>query len=183
MENEVKRGRRAVVATVMLAVVLMTVGCDQASKRIARTYLEDGSSRSLLGGALVLRYVENQGAFLSLGSVLPRPVRRILFVAIPLCLIAGIIVYAAGRRSLRAMLAAGLSLVAGGGAGNLLDRILHDGRVGDFLLIDVAGIRTGIFNLADLSIVLGCLLLLIGRAKPGPRIFECIVRKRRSRRA
>ena len=145
----------------MLAVFLLTVGCDQGSKALARSYLAGGNDVSLLGGVLVLRYVENQGAFLSLGAWLPRPVRRAVFIAFPLIILAGVIFYVIRKKDLRGPFAVGLSFAAGGGAGNLLDRIIHDGRVGDFLNLGVGGVRTGIFNLADMSIMLGCLLLLI----------------------
>ena len=54
-----------------------------------------------------------------------------------------------------------LALVAGGGIGNWLDRVLHDGTVTDFVSVGLGGLRTGIFNLADLAVVAGvCVLLL-----------------------
>jgi signal peptidase II len=116
---------------------------------------------SLLGGVLVMRYVENQGAFLSLGAWLPRPVRQAVFIIFPLAVLAGMVVYAVKKKDIRLMPAAGFAFVAGGGIGNLLDRIAHDGRVGDFLNIGIGGVRTGIFNAADLAIMFGCLLLLM----------------------
>ncbi|HVO38439.1 MAG TPA: signal peptidase II [Spirochaetia bacterium] len=147
---------------VMLVVMLLVIGCDQATKAAARAALGHGGVVSVLGGALILRYVENPGAFLSLGAWLPGAARRWLFVAFPLAVLAAMAVYVARRRALRARFAVGIALVAGGGLGNLLDRILHDGRVGDFLNLGLGGLRTGIFNLADLSILSGCVLLLLG---------------------
>jgi signal peptidase II len=48
--------------------------------------------------------------------------------------------------------------VTGGGLSNLLDRILHHGGVTDFVILGSGGLRTGIFNLADVAIFLGSVL-------------------------
>lgn len=53
------------------------------------------------------------------------------------------------------------SLVLSGGLGNLFDRIMHDGRVIDFMNLGIAGLRTGIFNVADVCITIGVLLLVL----------------------
>ncbi len=155
-----KKLGRATAFALMAVAFLLVVGCDQGSKAIARSRM-NGSVVTLLGGILVMGYVENQGAFLSLGAGLPGPARRALFIAFPLCLIAGLAAFTVRKKDMRTGLAAGFCLGAGGGAGNLLDRILHDGRVGDFINLGIGPLRTGIFNLADLSIMLGCVLVLI----------------------
>jgi len=69
----------------------------------------------------------------------------------------------ASKRAAEARLArsAGLALVSGGGIGNWLDRVLHDGAVTDFVSIGLGSLRTGVFNLADLAVVAGVCLLLV----------------------
>ena len=54
-------------------------------------------------------------------------------------------------------------LVAAGGAGNLVDRVVRDGRVIDFMNLGLGPVRTGIFNVADVQIMVGLGLLLLGR--------------------
>lgn len=157
--------RRMVVVSIMVVIIFLIVGCDQGTKTLARSYLGEGNVVSLLGGVLVMRYVENQGAFLSLGEWLPQVVRRTVFIAIPLAILAGMVAYVGRRKDVPGVFAAGLSLVAGGGLGNLLDRVVHDGRVADFLNLGIGGVRTGIFNLADLCIMVGCLLLVFDAAR------------------
>ncbi len=49
--------------------------------------------------------------------------------------------------------------VIGGGIGNLIDRIVH-GQVTDFFLIDLGFFKTGIFNMADVSVTMGALMIL-----------------------
>ena len=53
----------------------------------------------------------------------------------------------------------GLSFIIGGGIGNIYDRIVH-GSVTDFLHIDLGLFRTGIFNMADVSIMVGMGIVL-----------------------
>jgi signal peptidase II len=59
-----------------------------------------------------------------------------------------------------------LALVAGGGISNLIDRLVFDGRVTDFLNVGIGSFRTGIFNLADMAILAGALLLILRRYTP-----------------
>ncbi len=62
------------------------------------------------------------------------------------------------------------SLVLSGGLGNLVDRIINDGRVIDFMNIGIGSLRTGIFNVADVCITVGVVLL----------VFQALQRSRRS---
>lgn len=62
------------------------------------------------------------------------------------------------------------SLVLSGGLGNLVDCIINDGRVIDFMNIGIGSLRTGIFNVADVCITVGVVLL----------VFQALQRSRRS---
>jgi lipoprotein signal peptidase len=64
---------------VLFAVVVTTIGCDQASKRVASGHLIDGRRQSYLGDSVRLEYSENAGGFLSLGADLPAWARMTLF--------------------------------------------------------------------------------------------------------
>ena len=55
---------------------------------------------------------------------------------------------------------AGISCVIGGGIGNIYDRIQY-GSVTDFLHIDLVVFQTGIFNMADVSIMTGMSMIVI----------------------
>ena len=56
----------------------------------------------------------------------------------------------------------GAALICGGGLGNVIDRVSHGGYVTDFLNIGVGPVRTGIFNVADMALMLGVALLFFG---------------------
>ena len=156
---------RAAKAIVVLLLVLAAAGGDQGTKYVARLQLEGKQPMVLVHPLLVLRYVEYGGAFLSLGAGLPRPVRTISFIAFPLLVLGGMIAYLLRRGGVGWGTLVGFSLIVGGGAGNLIDRLLREGRVGDFIMIGVGAIRTGIFNFADISVLAGCVVLLFNPGK------------------
>lgn len=60
----------------------------------------------------------------------------------------------------RAESQAGIALIAGGAAGNLLDRLLHGG-VTDFLELRAGNFRWPAFNLADSAITIGAALIVL----------------------
>jgi signal peptidase II len=145
------------------------VGCDQVSKSAARALLSSGVTESLFADSLRLQLVENPGSFLSLGASLPEHLRFTLFTAAAAVLLTGL-VCAALFASLGPARIIALGLVAGGGISNLIDRLLYDGRVTDFLNVGIGSFRTGIFNLADMAILAGALLLaLYASLERGPR--------------
>jgi signal peptidase II len=95
-------------------------------------------------------------------------VRKALFVGLVPVLLA-LVCSLAVRAGLPSWLAlVGLALVAGGGLANWLDRMLHDGAVTDYVSLGVGGLRTGIFNLADLAIVAGVAAFLLAGGAQEP---------------
>jgi len=154
----------------LVAVTLGAVGCDQATKLVARAHLPRHDAISLLGDTLRLRYIENPGAFLGLGGTLPAEVRHALLVVGVGVAVAALVLFSIVRvvRPATVLQVTALALVCGGGIGNLIDRIWRDGRVIDFLNVGVGPLRSGIFNFADVALLAGAaLLLLAGRAAEG----------------
>ncbi|HEX3912331.1 MAG TPA: signal peptidase II [Steroidobacteraceae bacterium] len=144
------------------------VGCDQVSKTAARSLLHPGVTESLLADSLRLQLTENPGSFLSMGASLPENLRFSLFTAAVAALLAALVCASLFARRLSTTRFVALSLVAGGGISNLIDRLLYDGRVTDFLNVGIGPLRTGIFNLADMAIMAGALLLILKRNSPSP---------------
>jgi signal peptidase II len=152
-------------------VVMLTlsccVGCDQVSKSAARSMLHAGVIESLFSDSLRLQLTENPGSFLSLGASLPEHLRFTLFTAAVAIILAGLVCAAFFSQRLSTARFVSLALVAGGGISNLIDRLLYDGRVTDFLNVGIGSLRTGIFNVADMAILAGALLLVVKmRASP-----------------
>lgn len=147
---------------IFLLLIVVNIGCDQITKSIVRENIKYNAHIQLVGNNFILTKVENTGAFLSLGSSLNPVIRDTLLLAFPALIIAVLLVWVFIKNKLRWDILIGLSFIIGGGIGNIVDRILY-GSVTDFLHINLGGIfKTGIFNMADLSVMAGMFLLLIG---------------------
>ena len=77
-------------------------------------------------------------------------------------------VYLALPRERMPIVVVALALILSGGIGNLIDRIAYSGIVVDFMNMGLPWVsirgwepRTGIFNIADLAIVGGLLLMIL----------------------
>ena len=143
----------------MLVAIGATIGCDRVTKHIAATTLSEEPARSFLAGTLRLEYAENTGAFLGLGAGWPPAVRTAVFAVSNGLLLAVLTVLALRGRWPR-VARLGVALFVAGGASNLLDRIAY-GMVIDFMNVGVGPLRTGIFNVADMAIMLGAGLLVV----------------------
>ncbi|MBT7851247.1 MAG: signal peptidase II [Flavobacteriaceae bacterium] len=145
----------------ILILVILNIGLDQISKGIVREQVVPGSRTELIGTQLQLMNVENSGAFLSLGSDSNPTVKLIFLLILPVIVLGIVLYYVLTNKALDNLSVTGLSCIAGGGIANLYDRFLY-GSVTDFLYIDLGGVfKTGIFNIADLSVTTGMILLLL----------------------
>lgn len=144
----------------LLAVLFTTVGCDQATKSIAQNHLSDSGPRSYLNDIFRLQYAENPGAFLSFGAGLSDSAQHWIFtVVVALVLVGGLIFAIRESTKANTTVIVALALFLGGGIGNLIDRLTNDGHVIDFMNIGIGTLRTGIFNVADMALMAGVLLL------------------------
>jgi len=150
---------RISVRVVLLVAIASTIACDRATKHIAATMLAGTPNRSFLGDTVRLEYAENAGAFLSLGADWPFWLRTTLFGVGNAVLLLAVTVIAMRRRWSRPALV-GLALCVAGGASNLLDRVAF-GSVVDFVNLGVGSVRTGIFNVADMAIMLGAFIVVL----------------------
>lgn len=142
----------------LLLLLTLIIGSDQGSKYLAREWLPPAGS-SYLGGLVQLSLVKNHGGFLGLVADFPEKARFLfLTVFVGLLLLAALLFlcHPAGYRSPLWM---PLTCVTAGGLSNLLDRLHGDGGVTDFLILGFGRLQTGIFNLADVYILIGSFIL------------------------
>jgi len=144
----------------ILFVILVCAGCDQSTKYLASNSLEFNAISSFAGDLFRLHYVENKGAFLGIGGGLGEQERFVIFTLFVAFFIGSILVYTVVGKELTVSDVIAYSLIAGGGLSNLYDRVANNGAVVDFLNIGIGSLRTGIFNLADVFIMLGLFMLL-----------------------
>ena len=145
--------------------VFLSIAFDQISKIWVRNNFESYSEKSIIGDVFTLIKVENTGAFLGMGSELSEIPRILLLIILPVIVLISITLYTYIDKSLDKLSIIGFSLIIGGGIANIFDRIVF-GSVTDFLYINLGGIfKTGIFNIADLSVTTGMILILISSFK------------------
>ncbi|HKK11974.1 MAG TPA: signal peptidase II [Flavobacteriaceae bacterium] len=148
-----------------LSIILLiagTIAIDQISKVIVRANVVPYKESKIIGSYLTLNNVENTGAFLGMGSGLNPTIKLIFLLILPVFVLGYLIYYIFKNKQMATYGLIALCCIAGGGIANVFDRIAF-GHVTDFLHIDLGGVfKTGIFNLADLSVTTGLIVLLIG---------------------
>ena len=144
-----------------LCILISGIGCDQLTKQIATQQLRGSPSLSFLGDTVRLHYTENRGAFLGLGNRLSPQLRFWILTVATAVLLVGLSVFLMLQWNTASASFIALSFVLAGGIGNMLDRVFHDGRVIDFLNLGLGPLRTGVFNVADVAITGGIVVLWI----------------------
>jgi signal peptidase II len=152
----------------LIVVLFVSVGCDRATKTLAQQHLAATEPLSFFDGIVQLRYAENPGAFLSLGAALPAAAQGWIFIGVVALLLVGLGIFALKQRNtVHPGILVAFALFLGGGLGNLIDRITNDGRVIDFMIVGVGPLRTGIFNVADMAIMAGVVLVAFFSLRKG----------------
>ena len=150
--------KRNISITIIIAVSILL---DQFSKFLIRQNVDQYSEIKLIGDYFILTNVENSGAFLGLGSDFSPFVKTIFLIILPVIVLICIMIYVYRDKQIDKISLIGFCFIIGGGIANIYDRILY-GSVTDFLFIDLGGIfKTGIFNIADLSVTTGMILILL----------------------
>lgn len=139
--------------------VLLNIGCDQWSKDLVRKHVEPMDYIQVVNDNLILTNVENTGAMLGFGQGFPPLVKMIFLKGLPLIVLLILLARTLQKTNLNRWLVLAFAFVIGGGMGNLIDRIAY-GSVTDFFQIKLGFLKTGIFNMADVSVTIGVFLLL-----------------------
>ncbi len=160
--------REQLLRVVLLCLALATVGCDRVTKHIAAASLAGTEARSYWGDLLWLGYTENTGAFLSLGSGLPEMARTVLFTWGTGAMLIALAAVAIRARAWTAM---GLTLFVAGGLSNWFDRATT-GHVVDFMNVGIGSLRTGVFNVADVAIMMGAALFVLDELRRNTRVYS-----------
>ena len=143
-----------------LIVLLCNFLIDRITKIIAIDFLKGKESISLFYNTIVFKYTENTGAFLSVGSDFPDGLKYIIFIILPVIICLYGLYYCAFKLTDKKMVIIIVSII-GGGLGNLVDRLFNDFRVVDFINFGIGTLRTGILNVADMSVTFGVIFLAI----------------------
>lgn len=145
----------------IIILIIANIAIDQISKLIVRAEVQPGEIISILGDAFIMTNVENSGAFLGMGSDLNPTLKLLFLLILPVLVLGYVVYYILKNKTLDRLSLIAFCCIIGGGIANVYDRIVY-GSVTDFFHIDLGGVfRTGIFNVADMSVSFGMILLLI----------------------
>lgn len=155
----------------IVTMLVSCVGCDQTTKSVAKSYLSETEVVSLLRGSVRMQIAKNHGAFLSVGQSMQRTTRTALLTAGVAAVLVALFAYGVATTASNPLVLPALGIIIGGGVSNLLDRLFYGGYVLDFLNVGIGPVRTGIFNVADVFIMAGVLLLVFSNwlAQPPAR--------------
>lgn len=138
-------------AIIIIAAVVIT---DQLTKYLALTLLAPIRSFPLIEGIFELHFVKNRGA--AWGMLADN---RWVFMTVSVIAIIVMLVYLIISKDRTPLFTLSLSLILGGGIGNMIDRLFYeDGAVVDFLYFKL--IDFPVFNIADCAVSVGAALLI-----------------------
>jgi len=138
----------------MTILTIVFLAIDICSKLVVSNLLEIGDSVLVIEKFFKITYVRNTGAAWSLLAD-----KSYLVLILSAIIIVGIILYVYKNKSNNWIEKIGYSLITGGAIGNFTDRILY-GYVIDFFDFTIFGYDAPIFNMADIFIVMGVILII-----------------------
>ena len=136
---------------------LSVLGIDLSSKKWAEENLPLNKKREIVKNHLYFWHIKNSG--IAYNRFSGRRKGILLATGALLACYGGLLVQILRGKGEK-WLALPLALTLGGGAANFWER-LKKGRVTDFLFIPVEGKNAPIFNIADVSIVIGTLWITV----------------------
>ncbi len=160
----------------IIYVSLLVVIFDQATKIIVKAFMDYGSSIRVIGDFFKLTFVENPGMAFGLDF---GPTSKLFLSLFSVVASGGLIYYLYKIKDHILVHRLSIALILGGAVGNLIDRVFYGviygtgpllyGKVVDFLnfeffdfsLFGHAYTRWPIFNIADASVTIGVIVLLV----------------------
>ena len=128
---------------------------DQIVKLLIKTNMNLNEEISIIPNFFSIQYLKNTGAAF---SILEN--QTILLAITSIICISVIIYYLKKEENLTTAMYLSFGLVLGGILGNLIDRIVYQGVI-DFLSFQIFNYNFPVFNIADIGITIGVLLLII----------------------
>ncbi len=135
-----------------IVVIAALAGIDQLLKYWVVGALAGGNQIDIIPGVLQLLYHENTGAAFGIFQE-----KRIILVGVTFVMLLALVFLIVSRKIKEKWIIWGLTLIAGGGIGNLIDRIFR-GYVVDYIYF--SPINFPVFNFGDCCVVVGTILIM-----------------------
>ena len=154
-----------------LILTLFIVAADRATKALVESRTTEGWHHELIRNFIYLVHSKNPGIAFSIFANAQSPWLRAALITISLLFVAALSWLLITSKSVTWRSLAGLSLLIGGAAGNLTDRVLH-GAVTDFFEVWFGSYRYPAFNVADSAITIGAILVLLDVLFPPQKVHN-----------
>lgn len=146
-----KLSTKSSVTFILLLVLLL----DQFTKFLAIYYLQQNKVISLFAESIQLSLIINYDGFLGIFQN-TNELLKYVFLSAGVAVLLIVFLWFLYREQFKLnQYKIPLALITGGGLSNLLDRMIHDGGVVDFIRVGIETFHTGVFNLADMAILTG----------------------------
>jgi len=142
---------------------------DRLTKWIVESRVSFTDTYKVIPGFFDIVRSENRGVAFGVFNDSPSEWRTTLLVVLSLAAVVGISIMLRKARDMDPASVWALSLILGGAAGNLFDRILW-GRVTDFLELYAGNYHWPTFNVADSAIVIASGLLVVDLLRPKRKV-------------
>jgi signal peptidase II len=139
---------------------ILIVVCDQLTKLAIRARLPEHASITVIPGFMDLTHVRNTGAAFGILNAVDFPLKTAVIAMIATAALIGVGFYAARLPYHQIVARTGLSLIIGGAAGNLIDRVVA-GSVVDFVDVYWRTHHFWAFNVADSAISVGVAMMIL----------------------
>ena len=150
-------------AALYIGVLLLVVLLDQITKLLIVNNFELGESKPLIEGVFHFTYILNDGAAFGMLSD-----HRWVFIVLSSVAVVGIGTYLVIRsQKIGTLWGVSMSMIVGGGVGNMIDRLWNGETFGDGAVIDFLdfcafpNLWSWIFNVADAAVCIGAGLIVL----------------------
>jgi len=148
----------------LTGIIILVDQCTKAfiaAKWAINTMITDVFNNELLQ----IWHVRNKVIAFSLGRNIPDTIKPVMFIVLPLLVLGVLVWYYLNSNDFTRLQRWAVAGILGGGIGNIIDRIFRPEGVVDFISVKFYGLfgfeRWPTFNLADSSVVVCCILLLV----------------------
>lgn len=143
---------------VFFGIVTGVLVLDISTKLLVQRHLHLYQQIDIIGEYVRLTYIYNPGA--AFGISMGEHSRLIFLVLSVVALVALLAMYWYTPIADRVRLLS-IALICGGALGNLFDRVRQESGVVDFLDVGVGDIRWPVFNIADIAVTTGAIVLAL----------------------
>jgi signal peptidase II len=152
---------------------IVVVVLDQLTKALVRARVPEFASVAVVPGLINITHVRNTGVAYGFLNLAQFPFKTALIAGIGVLALVAVALYAFSLARHQLMARVALSLIIGGAAGNLLDRVTV-GSVVDFVDVYRGAWHFWAFNVADSAISVGVGIMILDMLRTGAHVSKTV---------